>query len=167
MRNKSRNQLTTMPVRQGLYDPAFEKDSCGVGFVANIKGVASHQSWRMLITSTPVWIIGEVADLKKTPVTGAGILTALPHSFLRKVTKELGITLPPPGSYAAGNIFLPQLDDERGICKDTIERIITERGSKVSRLAQITPGTGFGRNWTCSKNCNARHRTIVYRILPG
>ena len=130
MRNKSRNQLTTMPVRQGLYDPAFEKDSCGVGFVANIKGVASHHIMEDAHHINSRMDHRGGCGFEENTGDGAGILTALPHSFLRKVTKELGITLPPPGSYAAGNIFLPQLDDERGICKDTIERIITEEGQR-------------------------------------
>ena len=130
MRNKSRNQLTTLPVRQGLYDPAFEKDSCGVGFVANIKGVASHHIMEDAHHINSRMDHRGGCGFEENTGDGAGILTALPHSFLRKVTKELGITLPPPGNYAAGNIFLPQLDDERGICKDTIERIITEEGQR-------------------------------------
>ncbi len=119
-----------MPVRQGLYDPAFEKDSCGVGFVANIKGIASHHIMEDAHHINSRMDHRGGCGFEENTGDGAGILTALPHSFLRKVTKELGITLPPPGSYAAGNIFLPQLDDERGICKDTIERIITEEGQR-------------------------------------
>ncbi len=130
MRNKSRNQLTTMPVKQGLYDPGLEKDSCGVGFVANIKGIASHHIMEDAHHINSRMDHRGGCGFEENTGDGAGILTALPHSFLRKVTKDLGITLPSPGSYAAGNIFLPQMDDEREICKDTIERIITEEGQR-------------------------------------
>ena len=75
------------PKKQGLYDPANEKDSCGVGFVANVKGVPSHQivldAYQMLKNMDHRGACGCEANTGD----GAGMLTALPHEFLRKVAK--------------------------------------------------------------------------------
>ncbi len=121
---------TGFPAKTGLYDPANEKDSCGVGFVANIKGKASHQ------IMLDAYHINSRMDhrggcgFEKNTGDGAGILTALPDGFFRKIAGELAVVLPPAGQYAVGNVFLPQIPEERRICKDTIERIIAEEGQE-------------------------------------
>ncbi len=117
-----------LPNKIGLYDPANEKDSCGVGFVANIKGNPSHQ------IMLDAYHINSRMDhrggrgFEENTGDGAGILTALPHSFFKQIADESGFELPAPGSYAVGNIFLPQLDAERELCKKTIEAIIEDEG---------------------------------------
>ena len=82
---------------QGLYDPALDKDSCGVGFVANIKGVKSHQivedGLRILCNLEHRGAVG--ADPRMGD--GAGILVQIPHKFFAKKAAELGFTLPAPG----------------------------------------------------------------------
>ena len=103
------NQRIGFPEKQGLYDPSLEKDSCGVGFVANVKGVASHQivldADRILRNMNHRGACGCEANTGD----GAGILTALPDKFLRKIAKRLfQVDLPAAGAYAAGNVFLPQ-----------------------------------------------------------
>ena len=118
--------LLGYPSELGLYDPRFEKDSCGVGFVAHIKGVASHQ------IMLDAYHINSRMDhrggcgFEENTGDGAGILTGLPHSFFRAVAEQLSIPLPEEGSYAVGNIFLPQDAEERLFCKQTIEKIIAE-----------------------------------------
>src|SRR6201998_3839300 len=99
---------TWHPAAEGLYDPSLEKDSCGVGFIANIKGKKSHQ-----IVSDAISILcnlehrGAVgADPRAGD--GAGILVQIPHAFFARKTKELGFTLPQPGDYAAGALFMPK-----------------------------------------------------------
>src|ERR1700728_4643400 len=99
---------TFRPEAYGLYDPALEKDSCGVGFIANIKGEKSHQ-----IISDAISILcnlehrGAVgADPRAGD--GAGILVQIPHAFFARKTKELGFTLPQPGEYAVGALFMPK-----------------------------------------------------------
>ena len=95
------------PQPQGLFDPADEKDSCGVGFIANIKGVKSHQ-----IVSDALSIL---CDLEHRGAVGAdpragdgaGILVQIPHGFFRRKAGELGIELPEPGQYAVGFVFMP------------------------------------------------------------
>ena len=114
------------PDKVGLYDPANEKDSCGVGFVANIKGVPSHQ------IVLDAYHINSRMDhrggcgFEENTGDGAGILTALPHAFFQMIAKDAGYELPEAGKFAVGNIFLPQDETERQFCKDTIEAIIAE-----------------------------------------
>src|SRR6202790_2094253 len=98
---------TWRPPAEGLYDPALEKDSCGVGFIANIKGKKSHQ-----IVSDAINILcnlehrGAVgADPRAGD--GAGILVQIPHKFFANKAAELGFALPQPGDYAVGALFMP------------------------------------------------------------
>ena len=116
------------PEATGLYDPANEKDSCGVGFVANIKGVPSHQILQDAYHINSRMDHRGGCGFEENTGDGAGILTALPFTFFAKIAEELGITLPEPGYFAVGNIFLPQDDEERGICESAIEAIIKEEG---------------------------------------
>ncbi|MGB7176697.1 MAG: glutamate synthase subunit alpha, partial [Xanthobacteraceae bacterium] len=91
----------------GLFDPAQEKDSCGVGFIADIKGRKSHKivedALTILVNLEHRGAVG--ADPRAGD--GAGILVQMPHKFLAKKTAELGIKLPKPGDYAVGALFMP------------------------------------------------------------
>jgi glutamate synthase (NADPH) large chain len=114
---------TWRPPAEGLYDPSLEKDSCGVGFIANIKGKKSHQ-----IVSDAISILcnlehrGAVgADPRAGD--GAGILVQIPHAFFVRKTKELGFTLPQPGDYAVGALFMPKEKAWRKV----IQSIITDQ----------------------------------------
>ncbi|MFH1479493.1 MAG: glutamate synthase large subunit [Candidatus Omnitrophota bacterium] len=114
--------------KQGLYDPQFEKDSCGVGFVCNIKGERSNsivkQGIEVLRRLSHRGAVG--ADPKTGD--GAGILIQIPHEFFIRAAKEAKIDLPLEGSYGTGLIFLPQKDKERKFCKEVFENIIKEEG---------------------------------------
>jgi|TARA_B100002003_G_C14153449_1_gene555007 glutamate synthase (NADPH/NADH) large chain len=127
-----------MPVKTGLYDPTYEKESCGVGFVANIKGQASHQ---ILLDAYYINSSMEhrgACGFEKNTGDGAGILTALPHEFFAKLAaSELKIELPDVGHYAVGNIFLPQNDAERDRSKKIIERTIAEEGQHCLGWRQL------------------------------
>ena len=121
-----------LPEKQGLYDPAFEKDSCGVGFVAHIKGEPSHQI--VLDADHMLQRMEHRGGCGCEPTTGdgAGILTGMPHEFMIKVAREdLGEVLPAPGRYAAGNVFFPQDEKQRAHCKQTVEKIIEEQGQRL------------------------------------
>ena len=121
-----------LPEARGLYDPENEHDSCGVGFVAHMKGEPSHQL--VLDADDILQAMTHRGGCGCDPNTGdgAGFLTGLPHEFLAKVAAaDLGTTLPAPGEFAAGNIFLPTRDDERAKCKAEIERIIAEQGQTL------------------------------------
>ena len=121
--------VSTAPRAHGLYDPANEHDSCGVGFVADIRGRRSHQ---IVLDADQVLRNMDhrgACGCEANTGDGAGILTALPHEFLLKVAeKELGVELPEPGRFAAGNVFLPINARERAHAKRTFERIIREQG---------------------------------------
>ncbi|MGB9340495.1 MAG: glutamate synthase subunit alpha, partial [Polyangiales bacterium] len=120
-----------LPEKHGLYDPANEKDACGVGFVAQIKGVASHQivkdANRILCNMDHRGARGSETNTGD----GAGMLTAVPDKLLRRAAKEeLGIVLPEPGKYGVGNIFLPTDDEERAYCKAAFLRAIEAQGQR-------------------------------------
>src|SRR5437868_9873790 len=97
-----------LPEKQGLYDPRNEHDSCGVGFVANIKGRKSHDIIRrglqILLNLDHRGAVG--AD----PLVGdgAGILIQIPDALIRDWAAQKSLTLPPPGEYAVAMCFLPQ-----------------------------------------------------------
>ena len=99
--------------KQGLYNPAFEKDSCGVGFVMNMKGEKSHE-----IITQGLEILKKLehrgaCGADSATGDGAGILIQIPHKFFQKECKKIGVDLPEAGRYAVGNIFLPTGKDTR------------------------------------------------------
>ena len=119
----------TFPKKHGLYDPSYEKDSCGVGFVANMKGNPEHQ-----IVLDALEMLARMehrggCGCEPNTGDGAGILVGLPEGFLRKVAKkDLNLELPEKGQFGAGLVFLPRNEEERETCIDAVEKIITEHG---------------------------------------
>jgi len=119
------------PEKQGLYDPQFEHDNCGVGFVCNIKGEKSN-----LIIRQGIEVLrrlshrGAVGSDPKTG-DGAGILIQIPHEFFKKAASLEKIDLPGQGSYGTGLIFLPQDAKERLFCKEVFEKIVNENGQAL------------------------------------
>ncbi len=123
---------STRPRAYGLYDPAYERESCGVGFVAHIKGRRSHQI--VLDADTILRNMEHRGACGCEPNTGdgAGILTGLPHEFLTRVAQEEFATeLPPPGRFSAGIVFLPTDVDERDYCRQQVEKRISELGQQL------------------------------------
>ena len=111
---------SNFPKSQGLYDPAFEKDSCGVGFVCNIKGKKSNSIIRDgLQVLKRLAHRGAVGADPKTG-DGAGILIQIPHEFFKKVALKSHIILPDYGDYGTGLIFLPKNKKEREKCRTGI-----------------------------------------------
>ena len=125
-------QLGQRPGKMGLYDPSFEHDACGVGFVAHIKGKRSHQivddADRMLRHMTHRGACG----CEENTGDGAGMLTALPYEFLEKVAaNELKVKLPARGLYGSGIVFLPTDPVQRSQCKQVVNEIIAAQGQKL------------------------------------
>ncbi|MGB9041406.1 MAG: glutamate synthase subunit alpha, partial [Pseudolabrys sp.] len=120
-----------MPLAQGLYDPALDKDSCGVGFIADIKGRKSHQivedGLRILCNLEHRGAVG--ADPRMGD--GAGILVQIPHKFFVKKTAELGFKLPKAGEYAVGYLFMPTDANWRQIIRDIYAEVIAREGLTV------------------------------------
>ncbi len=117
-----------LPPKQGLYDPANEHDACGVGFVVNMHGRKSHrivrQGLELLENLTHRGATGS------DPLTGdgAGILIQMPHEFFAAVTPQAGITLPAPGDWAVGNVFLPPSEGDRETAEQFFEKVCREEG---------------------------------------
>ena len=115
----------------GLYTPDLEHDSCGVGLVANVKGEKTHQ---IVTESLQVLInLGHRGACGRDPETGdgAGILFQMPDAFLRNQCAPLGISLPPPGRYGVGMLFLPPEDEAESKCRNLVERVISDEGLEL------------------------------------
>ena len=120
------------PEKQGLYDPNLEKDSCGVGFVANVKGKPSHQIVVDADTILKNMDHRGACGCEQNTGDGAGILVGLPDGFLRRVAKEeFNVDLPAKGLYAAGNIFFPKSAAERDLCRRVFNQLIESEGQKL------------------------------------
>ncbi|MGD9015298.1 MAG: glutamate synthase large subunit [Candidatus Omnitrophota bacterium] len=121
-------EILKVPQKQGLYDPQLEHDSCGVGFVCNIKGAKSN-----VIVRQGIEVLHRLAHrgaVGSDPKTGdgAGILIQIPDEFFKKVAQENKFDLPSVGSYGSGMVFLPQDSQERKFCKEVFKKVIEEQG---------------------------------------
>jgi glutamate synthase (NADPH) large chain len=120
--------LNEYPAPQGLYDSRNEHDSCGVGFVAHIKGAKSHgivtQALEILANLDHRGAVGADPLLGD----GAGILLQIPDPLYRKWAQGAGLTLPPPGDYAVAMCFLPQHREAREFICEQFEKFIAKEG---------------------------------------
>ncbi|MFC1498089.1 glutamate synthase large subunit, partial [Verrucomicrobiota bacterium] len=114
--------------KQGLYDPAFEHDACGVGFVVNINGTPSHAIISKAIDVLQNLVHRGAAGGDDQTGDGAGILIQIPHAFFQRETGRNGISLPPAGHYGIGSVFLPQEESFRDKCKHIIEEVVGGEG---------------------------------------
>ena len=120
-----------LPPAQGLYDPRNEHDACGMGFVASLRGEKSHdiitKGLEILINLAHRGACGcdpETGD-------GAGITIQIPHTFFARECPLSGFSLPNPGEYAVGMVFLPVDTHDRLQCEGIVERIAREEGLSV------------------------------------
>ncbi|MDW3094046.1 MAG: glutamate synthase large subunit [Gammaproteobacteria bacterium] len=119
------------PPAQGLYDPDYEHDSCGVGFVADIKGRKSHAIVENGLTILKKLVHRGACGCEENTGDGVGILIQMPHKFFSRVCMESNIDLPEYGQYGAGLVFLPNDKSQSKQCQKIIENIITEEGQTV------------------------------------
>jgi len=120
-----------LPSQQGLYDPAYEHDSCGVGFVCNIKGKKSHRLIQDSLTVLKrLSHRGAVGSDPKTG-DGAGILIQTPHEFFRKTAQEAKIDLPPYRYYGSGLVFLPTDKKEQQFVKDVFLKVLKQEHHRL------------------------------------
>lgn len=120
------NEPDYPPKAQGMYDPSFEKDSCGMGFVADIK---NRKSRKIIDIGLKIMCnLKHRGAVGADPFTGdgAGILIQMPDEFLRKLTKPLNITLPKAGRYGVGVMFMPQNAILRKAVETIIEKIVID-----------------------------------------
>ncbi|KAH1075356.1 hypothetical protein J1N35_027684 [Gossypium stocksii] len=141
-----RSALSGVPEKPlGLYDPSFDKDSCGVGFVAELSGDSSRKTvtdaLEMLIRMSHRGACG----CETNTGDGAGILVALPHGFYKEVAKDVGFELPPPGEYAVGMFFLPTSESRREESKNVFTKVAESLGHRVLGWRSVpTDNSGLG-----------------------
>uniref|UniRef100_A0A6N2LPU3 glutamate synthase (NADH) n=1 Tax=Salix viminalis TaxID=40686 RepID=A0A6N2LPU3_SALVM len=143
-----RSALSGVPEKPlGLYDPSFDKDSCGVGFVAELSGDSSRKTvndaLEMLVRMTHRGACG----CETNTGDGAGILVALPHDFYKEAAKDIGFELPPPGEYAVGMFFLPTSDNRKEESKNVFTKVAESLGHTVLGWRPVpTDNSGLGNS---------------------
>ncbi|XWS48539.1 hypothetical protein CRYUN_Cryun13aG0086800 [Craigia yunnanensis] len=141
-----RSALSGVPEKPlGLYDPSFDKDSCGVGFVAELSGDSSRKTitdaLEMLIRMSHRGACG----CETNTGDGAGIVVALPHDFYKEVAKDVGFELPAPGEYAVGMFFLPTSESRREESKNVFTKVAESLGHRVLGWRSVpTDNSGLG-----------------------
>src|SRR5882724_6653012 len=119
------------PLKQGLYDPRFEHDSCGVGFVVDIKGRRSRriveQAIQVLLNLEHRGACGSETNTGD----GAGILLQIPHVFFTRECERRKFRLPRAGAYGVGMVFFPKDPGSRRECERLFEKVVKEEGQRV------------------------------------
>ncbi|WP_341281406.1 glutamate synthase large subunit [Paenibacillus sp. FSL H8-0537] len=126
-----KEKIFGLPPKQGLYDPQFEKDACGMGFVANIKGRKSHKIIRQALTLLENMEHRGGQGSEPNTGDGAGIMLQIPHAFFANELKRMEVELPSEGEYAVGMVFLPQDENVRRSLESDLEAIIREEGQSL------------------------------------
>ena len=120
-----------LPEKQGLYDPQIEHDACGVGFVCQMKGKRTHEIIQQALTMLVNLDHRGACGCEVNTGDGAGILLQIPHAFLNKVSKGLGISLPDPGHYAVGMLYVSTDPKIRAQSEKNFEEVAAAHGQKV------------------------------------
>ena len=120
-----------LPPKQGLYDPQFEHDGCGVGFVVNIKGEKSREIVEQALTVLQNLDHRGACGCEENTGDGAGILIQIPHTFFQDACAGLGFHLTDPAEYGVGMIFLPDDRKQRRQFEKILEQIIAQEGQKL------------------------------------
>ena len=101
VRRKATHDPTRHSSKQGLYDPRYEHDACGIGFVVNVKGAKSHEIVDQALTVLENLDHRGAADASPKQGDGAGILMQVPHAFFRAACADIGLALPRRDSMAS------------------------------------------------------------------
>lgn len=145
-----------LPPKQGLYDPAYEHDACGMGFVVNIKGERSHDIVDEALTVLEKLSHRGASGADEKTGDGAGILVQIPHDFFKRECEVLGYNLPEKGSYGVGMIFAHRYDDFRKVQMEAFEKIVNEEGQKILGWREVPV------DWT---PIGTTSRTIIPRFI--
>lgn len=127
---KSLHSPLGWPEPQGLWNPSQEKDSCGVGFIAHLKGKRSHDIIEKTLTMNTQMDHRGASGADPKTGDGAGLFVQMPDKFLRKKMAAMGVELPPEGEYGSGLVFLSPNPAEREAAKQLFEHIVREEGQK-------------------------------------
>ncbi|MBE2205348.1 MAG: glutamate synthase large subunit [Chthoniobacterales bacterium] len=156
---------TGPPPKQGLYDPAFEHDACGVGFLVNMRGEKSHAIVRDALTILRNLDHRGACGSERNTGDGAGILLQIPDKFFRRVCGEAGFALPTPGQYGVGIIF--QSPDEKMIAggQSLFEKLVAEQGLALLGWRDLpTDNASLGASACASE---PRMRQVFIGRKPG
>jgi glutamate synthase (NADPH/NADH) large chain len=147
-----RQKASSTPRKEGLYDPTYEHDACGVGLVVDVEGRKSNQIVRKAVQILENLAHRGACGCEENTGDGAGILMQIPDDFLRNVASALGIALPAPEEYGVGMVFLPPDSAEAARCEEILEQAIGQLGQKVLgwRDVPVNPG-GLGRSAMASR----------------
>ncbi|MBI2487161.1 MAG: glutamate synthase large subunit [Deltaproteobacteria bacterium] len=152
------------PPKQGLYDPQFERDSCGIGFIVNIKGKKSHEIVHQALTILVNLNHRGGCGCEPNTGDGGGILMQTPHKFLKKVGAEIGIDLPEYGEYGVGMVYLPPDPVLRRSCEKHFEEIIKDEGQQP--LGWRTVPTNNASVGNTAKSCEPFIRQVFIKRSP-
>ncbi|MFS7949735.1 putative glutamate synthase (NADH) [Helianthus anomalus] len=143
-----RSNLSLVPEKPlGLYDPVFDKDACGVGFVAELSGESNRKTVTDAIELLVRMSHRGACGCETNTGDGAGILVGLPHDFYKEVAKDHGFELPPPGEYAVGMFFLPTSETRRDQSKIVFTKVAESLGHTVLGWRTVpTDNTGLGKS---------------------
>ncbi len=132
-----------LPRQQGLYSPRYEHDACGIGMLANIKGVRSHKVLKDAMEALNHLSHRGGTGAEPDTGDGAGILTQLPDAFFRKVCPLENMVLPAPGAYGVGMLFLSTDSKRRAETEKAFEAIVAEQGQTFLgwRNVPVNPST--------------------------
>ncbi|MBN2387340.1 MAG: glutamate synthase large subunit [Anaerolineales bacterium] len=128
---KSRRQAPGLPHQQGLYNPSFEHDACGIGMVVNINGQRSNRVIRQALIVLDNLTHRGARGAEPNTGDGAGILIQVPHAFLQRKANGKGFSLPDPGQYGVGMLFLPPDVTHRRAIEVEFEKIVAAEGQRV------------------------------------
>ena len=153
---------------KGMYVPTMEHDSCGIGFVANLKGKKSHETVQDAVTMLMNMEHRGGCGCEPETGDGAGILIQNPHDFLKEECARIGIDLPEYGSYAVGMIFFPADKTVREECRYILNKHIGELGFELLGYREVpTDNSSIGATAKSlepkTEMVFVRHKTITDR----
>ena len=141
MKNPYQYPNLPRPTKQGLYDPSFEHDACGVAMVANIKGIKSHQILKQGLEALTNLEHRGAAGADPETGDGAGILVQMPDEFFRSQSENWHTDLPERGQYGVGMTFLPMNVEVSNECKQIIEKCISEENMELLQWRTVPVDT--------------------------
>ena len=156
---------TMRPGPQGLYDPQFEHDACGVGFVVNIKGQKSHRILEQAIQVLKNLDHRGACGCEVNTGDGAGVLIQMPHAFNEEVCRKARIPLPGPGQYGSGIIFLPRNPTVRRAVEQKFEQVVQSEGQQV--IGWRTVPTVNGMLGETARSCEPFMRQVFIKRDPA
>ncbi len=147
--------------RDGLHDPFYEHDACGVGFVVNLDGRPTHTIVRQGIQVLENLVHRGACGCDPETGDGAGMLLQMPHRFFEREAAELEIDLPAKGQYGVGMVFLPAGKTDRSTCKALFEKAINDQGQGVLGWREV-PRDSSALGWLARKG-----EPVIEQIFVG